>query len=109
MTRKLATVSVALLMSMGASGVAGAGTASPPPQPDAYRGQPPLAYVSQGHVLVLDGKGNPPLRVRGTSGACCVAFSPDGYYVAWQQRGDLWIAEHDGAELHRVARSVARW
>lgn len=109
MTRKLAAVSVALFLSMGASGVAGAGSAPPTPQPDAYRDQPPLAYVSKGRVYVLDGKGNPPLRVRGVSKACCVAFSPDGYYVAFQQRGDLWVAEYDGSELHRVARSVGRW
>jgi dipeptidyl aminopeptidase/acylaminoacyl peptidase len=107
MTRKLAAVSVALFLSVGAAGVAGA--APPTPQPDAYRDQPPLAYVSKGRVYVLDGKGNPPLRIRGVSKACCVAFSPDGYYVAFQQRGDLWVAEFDGTELHRVARSVGRW
>ena len=47
--------------------------------------------------------------VRGVADACCVAFSPDGYYVAFERRGDLWVVEHDGTELHRVARSVVRW
>jgi Tol biopolymer transport system component len=109
MTRRLAAVSVAFLLCLGAAGVAGAGAGPTTPQPDAYRDQPPLAYVSKGRVYVLDGKGNPPLRISGVSKACCVAFSPDGYYVAFQQRGDLWVAEHDGTELHRVARSVGRW
>ncbi|HEY3096096.1 MAG TPA: hypothetical protein VGK05_04610 [Acidimicrobiia bacterium] len=99
---------VALVFALAAPVTAAAGTTISP-QPDAYRDQPPLAYVSKGQVFVLDGKGSPPLRVRGTTAACCVAFSPDGYYVAFQQRGDLWVAEHDGSELHRVARSVARW
>ena len=54
-------------------------------------------------MLVLDGKGSPPVRVRGVTDACCVAFSPDGYYVAFERRGDLWVVEHDGSELHRVA------
>jgi dipeptidyl aminopeptidase/acylaminoacyl peptidase len=99
---------VALVLAFAVPGTAGADTASTP-QPEAYRDQPPLAYVSKGRVFVLDGKGSAPLQVRGTAGACCVAFSPDGYYVAFQQRGDLWVAEHDGSELHRVARSVQRW
>lgn len=107
MTR-IAAAGVALVLTLSASGVAVAGSDSSP-QPDAYRDQPPLAYVSQGRVFLLDGKGNPPLRVRGVTKACCVAFSPDAYYVAFQQRDDLWVAEHDGTELHRVARSVARW
>jgi Tol biopolymer transport system component len=99
---------VALVLALAAPVTVGADT-GPTPQPDAYRDQPPLAYVSNGQMFVLDGKGNPPLRVRGTKAACCVAFSPDGYYVAFQQRGDLWVVEHDGSELHRVARSVGRW
>lgn len=85
---------------------AGAGAA---PQPEAYRDQPPLAYVSRGRLFVLDGKGNPALQVRDVRGACCVAFSPDGYYIAFQRGDDLWIVEHDGTELHRAARSVQRW
>src|SRR5918995_7487571 len=107
-SRRLAGVSVALVMALAAPGAAGAGTGRTP-RPDAYRDHPPLAYVSQGRVLVLDGAGNPPIRVRGVADACCVAFSPDGYYIAFERRGDLWVAEHDGTELHRVARSVARW
>lgn len=106
--RRLAGVSVALVMALAAPAAAGAGT-GPTPRPDAYRDQPPLAYVSKGRVFVLDGAGNPPIRVRGVADACCVAFSPDGYYIAFERRGDLWVAEHDGTELHRVARSVARW
>jgi WD40-like Beta Propeller Repeat len=106
--RRLVGVAVALLMAFATPGAAAAGTGSAP-SPDAYRDQPPLAYVSEGRVLVLDGKGNPPTRVRGVADACCVAFSPDSYYIAFERRGDLWVVEHDGTELHRVARSVARW
>jgi dipeptidyl aminopeptidase/acylaminoacyl peptidase len=106
--RRLGVVGVVLVMALAAPGAAAAGTA-PAPRPDAYRDQPPLAYVSKGRVLVLDGKGNPPVGVRGVTDACCVAFSPDGYYVAFERRGDLWVVEHDGSELHRIARSVARW
>jgi hypothetical protein len=108
MTARLSAVTVALVLAFAVAVPAPAQTPSTP-QPDAYRNQPALAYVSKGRVFVLDGKGSPPLRVRGTTGACCVAFSPDGYYVAFQQRGDLWVVEHDGSELHRVARSVGRW
>jgi dipeptidyl aminopeptidase/acylaminoacyl peptidase len=108
MSARLTAVGVALVLTLGASGVAAAGSGASP-QPDAYRDQPPLAYVSQGRVFLLDGKGSAPLRVRRVANACCVAFSPDAYYVAFQQRDDLWVAEHDGTELHRVARSVARW
>src|SRR5215204_6580458 len=104
--RRLGAVGVVLVMTLAAPGAAAAGT-GPAPRPQAYRDQPPLAYVSEGRVLVLDGKGNPPVRVRGVADACCVAFSPDGYYVAFERRGDLWVAEHDGSELHRVARSAA--
>jgi dipeptidyl aminopeptidase/acylaminoacyl peptidase len=103
-----AAAGVALVFVLAAPVQAGGGT-SETPQPEAYRDQPPLAYVSDGRVFVLDGKGSPPLRVRGVTNACCVAFSPDGYYVAVQQRGDLWVVEHDGTELHRVARAVDRW
>jgi dipeptidyl aminopeptidase/acylaminoacyl peptidase len=101
-------VGVALILALAAPVSAAAGTGATP-QPEAYRDQPPLAYVSAGRVLVLDGKGSAPLRVPGVRDACCVAFSPDGYYVAFQQRGDLWLAENDGTELHRVVRSVERW
>src|SRR5215207_7084107 len=106
--RRLGAVGVVLVMTLAAPGAAAAGT-GPAPRPQAYRDQPPLAYVSEGRVLVLDGEGNPPVRVRGVADACCVSFSPDGYYVAFERHGDLWVAEHDGSELHRVARSVARW
>ena len=106
--RQLGAVGVVLVMALTAPAAAAAGT-SPAPRPEAYHDQPPLAYVSKGRVLLLDGKGNQPVRVRGVTDACCVSFSPDGYYVAFERRGDLWVAEHDGTELHRVARSVARW
>jgi dipeptidyl aminopeptidase/acylaminoacyl peptidase len=108
MTARLGASVVALALAVAASLPASAG-APPRTEPGAYRDQPPLAFVSGGRVLVLDGRGNPPVRVRGVADACCVAFSPDGYYVAFERRGDLWVAEHDGTELHRVARSVARW
>ncbi len=106
--RQLGAVGVVLVMALAAPGAAAAGT-GPSPRPEAYRDQPPLAYVSEGRVLVLDGQGNLPVRVRGVADACCVSFSPDGYYVAFERRGDLWVVEHDGSELHRVARSVTRW
>jgi dipeptidyl aminopeptidase/acylaminoacyl peptidase len=106
--RRLGAVGVVLVMALASPGAAAAGTDSPP-RAEAYRDQPPLAYVSEGRVLVLDGEGNAPVRVPGVADACCVAFSPDSNYLAFERRGDLWVAEHDGAELHRVARSVARW
>ena len=103
----LGGVSVALVLVLAAP--AAAAGMRPVPRPEAYRDQPPLAYVSAGRVVVLDGKGSAPLRVRGSTGACCLAWSPDSSYLAFQRRGDLWVVEHDGRELHRVARSVARW
>ena len=103
-----AGLSVAVMMALAAPAAAAAGT-SPVPRPEAYRDQPPLAYVSAGRVVVLDGKGGAPLRVRGTTGACCLAWSPDSAYLAFERHSDLWVVEHDGGELHRVARSVARW
>ncbi len=108
MTARLgaSVVALALAVAVSASAAAGSPTAL---EPEAYRDQPPLAYVSEGRVLVLDGRGGAPIRVRGVTDACCIAFSPDGEYVAFERRGDLWAVEHDGTELHRVARSVARW
>src|SRR6266540_5279558 len=103
-----AGLSVAVMMALAAPAAAAAGT-SPVPRPEAYRDQPPLAYVSAGRVVVLDGKGGAPLRVRGTTGACCLAWSPDSAYLAFERHSDLWVVEHAGGELHRVARSVARW
>jgi dipeptidyl aminopeptidase/acylaminoacyl peptidase len=105
--RCLGGVGLALVMALAApEAAAGAG---PAPRVEAYRDQPPLAYVSEGRVLVLEGEGNAPVRVPGVADACCVAFSPDSNYLAFERRGDLWVAEHNGGELHRVARSVARW
>ena len=99
---------VALMLVLAVPVTSQAATGSPI-QPEAYREQPPLAYVSKGQLFVLDGQGGSPLQVRGATGACCVAFSPDGYYIAFQRGDDLWVVEHDGTELHRAARSVRRW
>ena len=108
MTARLGASVVALALAVAVSAPAAA-TPTPRTDPTAYRDQPPLAYVSAGRVQILDGRGSPPIRVPGVDDACCVAFSPDSGYVAFERRGDLWVAEHDGTELHRVARSVARW
>ncbi|HMF84033.1 MAG TPA: hypothetical protein VKI01_12230 [Acidimicrobiia bacterium] len=108
MTARLGACVVALALAVAVSTTAAAEPA-PRTDPPAYRDQPPLAFVSDGRVLILDGRGNAPIRVPGVDDACCVAFSPDSYYVAFERGGDLWVAEHDGTELHRVARSVARW
>jgi dipeptidyl aminopeptidase/acylaminoacyl peptidase len=108
MTARLGAPIVALALAVAVS-VPAAAAPSPRADPAAYRDQPPLAFVSAGSVRILDGRGGSPIRVPGVDDACCVAFSPDSYYVAFERRGDLWVAEHDGTELHRVARSVARW
>src|SRR5215471_13940325 len=108
MTARLGAFVVALALAVAVSAPAAADAPSPT-DPGAYRDQPPLAFVSGGRVQILDGRGGAPIRVPGVDDACCVAFSPDSSYVAFERRGDLWVAEHDGAELHRVARSVARW
>jgi dipeptidyl aminopeptidase/acylaminoacyl peptidase len=108
MTARLGASVLALALAVAAS-VPAAAEPTPRNDPAAYRDQPPLAFVSAGRVQILDGRGGPPIRVPGVKDACCVAFSPDSYYVAFERRGDLWVAEHDGTELHRVARSVARW
>jgi len=106
--RSLGGVGLALVMALATPEAVAAGT-GPAPRAEAYRDQPPLAYVSEGRVLVLDGVGSPPVPVPGVADACCVAFSPDSNYLAFERRGDLWVAEHTGGELHRAARSVARW
>jgi dipeptidyl aminopeptidase/acylaminoacyl peptidase len=108
MTARLGAFVVALALAVAVSAPAAAAP-TPRPDPAAYRDQPPLAFVSDGQVHILDGRGSPPIRVSGVDDACCVAFSPDSYYVAFERHGDLWVAEHDGSELHRVARSVTRW
>src|SRR3989442_6375869 len=84
--RALGGVALALVMALAAPEAAAAGT-GPAPRADAYRDQPPLAYVSEGRVLVLDGEGGPPVRVPGVADACCVAFSPDSNYLAFERRG----------------------
>src|SRR5262245_9344552 len=108
MTARLGAFVVALASAVGVPASVAAAT-PPRPAPAAYRDQPPLAYGSAGQVRILDGRGGAPIRVPGVADACCVAFSPDSYYVAFERGGDLWVAEHDGTELHCVARSVARW
>src|SRR2546421_11979225 len=84
--RSLGGVGLALVMALATPEAAAAGT-GPAPRAEAYRDQPPLAYVSEGRVLVLDGKGSPPVRVPGVADACCVAFSPDSAYLAFERRG----------------------
>jgi dipeptidyl aminopeptidase/acylaminoacyl peptidase len=108
MTARLGASVVALALAVAVSAPAAAAP-TPRTDPAAYRDQPPLAFVSSGRVRILDGRGGAPIRVPGVDDACCVAFSPDSYYIAFERRGDLWVAEHDGTELHRIARSVARW
>src|SRR2546421_4497496 len=103
--RSLGGVGLARVMALAAPEAA-AGT-GPAPRAEAYRDQPPLAYVSEGRVLILDGVGSPPVRVPGVADACCVAFSPDSAYLAFERRGDLWGAEHTGAEPHPVAPAGA--
>jgi len=108
MTARLGAFVLALALAVAVSAPAAA-DAPPRTDPGAYRDQPPLAFVSAGRVQILDGRGGAPIRVPSVDDACCVAFSPDSSYVAFQRGGDLWVAEHDGTELHRVVRSVGRW
>jgi Tol biopolymer transport system component len=109
MTRGLSLggVGVALVVALAAPGAA-AGTGAAP-RPEAYRDQPPAAYVSSGGVVVVDGDGSAARKLPGTAGACCPSWSPDGAYLAFQRDRDLWVVEHDGHELHRVATAVSRW
>src|SRR5260370_35165053 len=102
--RSLGGVGLALVMALAAPEAA-AGT-GPAPRAEAYRDQPPLAYVSEGRVLVLDGVGSPPVRVPGVSDACCVAFSPDSSYLAFERRGGLRGADDPRAEAPRSPRSA---
>src|SRR2546430_10413766 len=89
--RSLGGVGLALVMALATPEAAAAGT-GPAPRAEAYRDQPPLAYVSEGRVLLLDGKGSPPVRVPGVADACCVAFSPDSAYLAFERRRGLFGA-----------------
>src|SRR2546426_11749667 len=95
--RSLGGVGLALVMALAAPEAAAAGT-GPAPRAEAYRDQPPLAYVSEGRVLILDGVGSPPVRVPSVADACCVAFSPDSSYLAFERRGGL-----PGGAPHRGA------
>src|SRR2546430_17173358 len=95
--RSLGGVGLALVMALATPEAAAAGT-GPAPRAEAYRDQPPLAYVSEGRVLVLDGVGSPPVPVPGVADACCVAFSPDSNYLAFERRGGLRVAPHPRTE-----------
>jgi hypothetical protein len=75
----------------------------------AYRNQPPIAYISGGHVFVLDGKGHRPRAIDPSAGACCVAWAPDGAHIAFQRGAELWISAADGSAARRVAPTVLRW
>src|SRR2546430_10289725 len=106
--RSLGGVGLALVMALATPEAAAAGT-GPAPRAEAYRDQPPLAYVSEGRVLVLDGKGSPPVRVPGVADACCVAFSPDSAYLAFERRGGPSVAARTRAPPHPAAPAGARW
>jgi dipeptidyl aminopeptidase/acylaminoacyl peptidase len=102
-------VVVALAASGPAAGVTLPGPARNGLDPHAYRGQPPVAYVSRGHVFVLDGKGSPPRAIQQGRGSCCVAWAPDGAHLAFQRGAELWMSSADGEQTRRVAASVRRW
>src|SRR2546426_12809335 len=104
--RSLGGVGLALVMALATPEAVAAGT-GPAPRAEAYRDQPPLAYVSEGRVLILDGVGSPPVRVPGVADACCVAFSPDSSYLAFERRGGLLGGAHTRGELHRRAPAGA--
>jgi dipeptidyl aminopeptidase/acylaminoacyl peptidase len=77
--------------------------------PHAYRGQPPVAYVSRGQVFVLDGTGRPPRPVDDGRASCCVAWAPDGAHLGFQRGAELWMSDTDGQHTRRVASNVRRW
>jgi hypothetical protein len=74
--RQLGAVGVVLVVALAAPGL-------PPPGPvRAATGRDQPRLPTEGGV-VLDGRATP---VRGAvTDACCVAFSPDGYYVAFER------------------------
>jgi len=87
MTARLGAFVLALALAVAVSAPAAA-DAPPRTDPGAYRDQPPLAFVSAGRVQILDGRGGAPIRVPSVDDACCVAFSPDSSYVAFQRGGE---------------------
>lgn len=107
--RTLGLITVASVLAFAVPGPAGAVRSTVTVHPTAYRDQPPLAYVSDGHVFVLDGSGRPPRVVDGATGACCVAWAPDGQNLAFQRGTGLWITQADGRGTRRVAPRVQRW
>src|SRR2546430_10124930 len=104
--RSLGGVGLALVMALATPEAAAAGT-GPAPRAEVYRDQPPLAYVSEGRVLVLDGVGSPPVPVPGVADACCVAFSPDSNYLAFERRGEPSVARATRRALHPSPPSAA--
>lgn len=86
-----------------------AARAKPPIQPQAYRDQPPLAYVGEGRLFILDGKGHRPRPVRGANGACCAAWAPDAQHLAFKRGPELWIVRRDGSRPQRLTRSASTW
>src|SRR2546429_9825717 len=103
--RSLGGVGLALVMALAAPEAAAAGT-GPAPRAEAYRDQPPLAYVSEGRVLILDGVGSPPVRVPSVADACCVAFSPDSSYLAFERRRGALGPQHPRAAARRPRPAV---
>src|SRR2546426_9736331 len=101
--RSLGGVGLALVMVLAAPEAAAAGP-GPAPRAEVYRDQPPLAYVSAGRVLVLDGVGSPPVPAPGVADACCVAFSPDSNYLAFALPGGPCVACETGRELRPRSR-----
>ena len=108
--RGLALAAVVVLASAASVGTTtGGDTTRSRLDPHAYRDQPPLAYVSRGHVVLLDGTGHPPRVIPQSSGACCVTWAPDGAHLAFKRGADLWISTADGAHTRRIAPSVRQW
>lgn len=100
---------VLLVAPASAAGLPGVEPRTTPLDPHAYRGQPPVAYVSRGHVFILDGTGRPPRPVQEGRATCCVAWAPDGAHLAFQRGPELWMSSVDGEQTRRIASSVRRW
>lgn len=100
---------VVLVAPAAAAGLPGVRPRPTPLDPHAYRGQPPVAYVSGGHVFILDGTGRPPRPVQQGRATCCVAWAPDGAHLAFQRGPELWMSSADGEHTRRIASSVRRW
>lgn len=105
----LRRIALVTIVALAIPGVAGAERPVVARHSSAYRDQPPLAFVSNGHVFVLDGTGHPPRPVDGATGACCVAWAPDGVGLAFQRGSELWVSQAEAGGIRRVARRVRRW